>query len=320
MQKSFREAFGLNFDIKELSAPKGLPFYMSNNRIFYEARSSNIIFIIVELLDIDRFGVVALEKQMAKYVEATGLNVAYAFPILSKTQRDALTNRNMPFICMPNQIYLPFLGVILSDQFKKEKIISTERMTPAAQSLFLYFLYTAKGDAVLKKEAADSLELTRTSITRASEQLKAMGLLYEERNGKEVRMTASATGKMYFEQAKQYLINPIYQVITIKGNDEIRKLPLSGESALSNRSMLNSPQRPIVAVSKINSMIKNIVAIDEKWEYQGEVYQLEIWKYNPLLFAVDNMVDPVSMLMCLQDCMDERVQGELEDYMEELKW
>ena len=47
---------------------------------------------------------------------------------------------------------------------------------------------------------------------------------------------------------------------------------------------------------------------------------VEIWKYNPLLFENDEMVDPVSMSLSLQDCMDERVQGELEEYMEGLEW
>lgn len=320
MQKSIKEAFGLSFDIIQTQAPKGLPFYMSNNRKFYELKSDAITFLVVELSDIDKFGVVALEKQLAKYMEITKMNAAYAFSKLNKVQRDALTGRMIPFVCLPSQIYLPFLGIVLANQFKKEKVILTDRMTPAAQSLFLYFLYCVKDKAVLKKDAADALGLTRTSITRASEQLKALGLINEEAHGKEVRMSASEVGRAYFEQARPYLINPVCQVITVAGNEALQDLPLSGESALSNRSMLNSPRLPIVAVAKNDPMVKKFVITDEKWESSTDLYQVELWKYNPGLFIKDHLVDPVSMLLILQNCQDERVQGELEDYLEELEW
>lgn len=320
MKNVLRNSFGLDFKMNQIQPPKGLPFYMTNNRKFYELISDTISFIAVELSYEDKFGVVALEKQLAKYISISGMNIVYWFPMVNKVQRDALVERKIPFICLPNQIYLPFLGIALTNQFKKEKILNVDKMTPAAQSLFLHFLYNVKAGTILKKEAAAALGLTRTSITRASEQLVAMGLISEKAYGKELRMSATAIGREYYELARQHLINPVQRVVTVAGNAALQKFPLSGESALSNRSMLNAPKMPVIAICKADPMLKELSVVDEKWEPDSDLLQVEIWKYNPLLFENDEMVDPVSMSLSLQDCMDERVQGELEEYMEGLEW
>ena len=60
--------------------------------------------------------------------------------------------------------------------------------------------------------------------------------------------------------------------------------------------------------------------MDIKWQGSFDTVMVELWKYNPLLFAKDGLVDPVSMAMSLSDTDDERVQGELERYMEEYEW
>ena len=43
-------------------------------------------------------------------------------------------------------------------------------------------------------------------------------------------------------------------------------------------------------------------------------------QYDPDIFACDGSVDPVSLAESLKDIPDERVQGELEDYLEDFKW
>ena len=109
-------------------------------------------------------------------------------------------------------------------------------------------------------------------------------------------------------------------MVTVAGNAELQMFPLSGESALSNRSMLNAPKMPVIAICKADPVLKELSVVDERWEPDSALLHVEIWKYNPLLFENDEMVDPVSMSLSLQDCMDERVQGELEEYMEGLEW
>ena len=44
------------------------------------------------------------------------------------------------------------------------------------------------------------------------------------------------------------------------------------------------------------------------------------WKYDPKKFARNGMVDPVSLYMTFVDNMDERIEGALEELLEEYKW
>ncbi len=47
---------------------------------------------------------------------------------------------------------------------------------------------------------------------------------------------------------------------------------------------------------------------------------LELWKYDPSPFAINREVDPVSLAMSLCENEDERIQGELEEYLEGYEW
>ena len=57
--------------------------------------------------------------------------------------------------------------------------------------------------------------MTRTSITRASKQLRQMGLIIEEQHGKEICMLPQASGRELFERAKEFLINPVQKRLYI---------------------------------------------------------------------------------------------------------
>lgn len=47
---------------------------------------------------------------------------------------------------------------------------------------------------------------------------------------------------------------------------------------------------------------------------------LQIWRYDPGLFARDGYVDPFSLYLSLRNDTDERVQSALQKMMEDEKW
>ena len=65
---------------------------------------------------------------------------------------------------------------------------------------------------------------------------------------------------------------------------------------------------------------KQFPELDIRWDLEGDAVNLELWKYDPRLFAKNDIVDPVSLAMCFEDNVDERIEGSLEDYLEEYKW
>ena len=320
MVNLIKKTFGIPAVINSCKAPKGLPYYMTNGRHFYPLELAGITSLLIELSESEKFGVIGFEKQLTRYVEAAGMPAAFIFHSLKKVQRDALAERNIPFLCLPDQLYMPFLGIAMSNRFIKEKAVSVQKMTPMAQMLFLYFLYKAGTTPVIKKYAAEDLNITRMSVTRASEQLREMGLLSQEQHGKEQWMKATAAGKEYYEMAKPFLINPVQKAVTTLKSPLLMKLNMAGETALSRHSMLNGPVIPVVAAYKQSELLHGMEIIDEKWQPEKELVRVEFWKYDPEPFAFDGCVDPVSLAESLKDIPDERVQGELEDYLEEFKW
>lgn len=313
-----KATFGINCTIEKTKV-KGLALYMTDGREFYMVNMDGLSFLLVKISGKDRFGAIALEKQLSLFTKVMNCEVAYFFESMTKLQRDSLIARRIPFISGTDQIYLPFLGIVLRNNLRAGNDTPSGKMMPATQCLFLYLLYHNQ-QYVLKKQAAEELGLTRTSITRASEQLKGMELITEEVCGKEIHMKTSLSGYELYQKAKTYLITPVSRRIYVDRADVHGEKMLAGESALSRESMLGAPKYETFAIYKKDDQIKDLNEVDIQWQENKDIVQIEIWKYNPLLFAADGMVDPVSLALSLSDNQDERVQGELESYMEDCKW
>lgn len=320
MNEKYRQLFGIKFGIEPLKI-KGLPLYITSGRSFFRLSYLDIDFILVKLSADEKFGVVALEKQAIQISSKAEKPVAFEFVNISRAQRDSLLDRNIPFISESGQLYLPFLGMMLSDKFiQKKNKIELSKMMPVTQALFLYLIYQGDKKMVMKKDAAEDLGVTRTSITRASEQLVALDLISQDMRGKENYMSIKGRGIEIYERAKPYLINPIQKKITVIKDDKYDSYSLSGESALAKTTMLNAPSIPEYAVYKSDIDISDVSQVDTKWSPESEAVNLELWKYNPVLFARNGIVDPISLALCFEDNADERIESSIEEYLEGYKW
>lgn len=208
----------------------------------------------------------------------------------------------------------------MRNNLKPSHEVAADKMMPATQCLFLYLLYNNQNAYVLKKQAAEALGLTKSSITRASEQLKAMKLITEEQVGKEIRMKTVASGFALFQVARPYLVTPVQRIVYTERASVCGEMCLAGESALSKVSMLGEPKYNTLAIYKGDDLVRDFVELDIKWQEDTDAVQIELWKYKPELFAKDGIVDPVSLALSLSDNADERVQGELKDFLEGYTW
>lgn len=319
MNRDYMKLFGLEFRREHMETPD-LPLYLTAGRVFCKLSYGSSSFILVAIPENERFGVVAFEKQVRQISAKFNLPVALGFGDISRTQRNSLMERNIPFISEPGQLYLPFLGIALTDRFPHSPKIKAEKMMPVTQALFLYMLYHSKGRPMMKKDAADAIGATRTSITRASEQLAAMHLISQEIKGKECYMNLQGAGLEAFEKAKPYLISPVQRVITVAGDPEIGNRPFSGESALAKHTMLNDPVIPVYAVKKSGISPEEVTEVDIRWEPGINAVRLELWKYDPCLFMQNGTVDPVSLAMSFENNADERIEGAIEELLEGYQW
>lgn len=319
IEKALFDAFGFNFKEESIKPMKGLPVYLSSGRNFSVVKTKDIFFIIVSMQIEERFGALSLQKQLQQYMAKSNMNVAFAFDTINKRQRDALVARGIPFIALPDQIFLPFLGISLSNKFKNTSALSSKKMMPATQSLFLYLLYYPNEYGLNKKTAAEKLGLTKTSITRASSQLLSMNLITEEKIGKEAFMLPVNKGLDLYEMATPFLINPVSKRMYIRDDTILKSAVVSGESALSDVTMLNLPNVRTFAIYKELTKECTLINVDPQWDDYDYV-QLELWKYDPRLFAKENIADPISLALSFESAEDERIAASIEEYLEEYKW
>ena len=181
-----------------------------------------------------------------------------------------------------------------------------EEILPSAQMLLLHFIYGGAQE-LSTSQAAKDLELTPTSISRASRQLEEMGLLHIRKVGVQRIMQSEDSPKTLFQKAGDKLLNPIKRTVYIPKELVGTELLESGYSALAEYSMLNAPNvrcwKDVMSNSLQNSQVQ--VAV-------------EMWRYNPRKLSTRNAVDELSLALALREDADERVEEAVEEMLNEL--
>lgn len=316
MEKQLGEILGCNVQIAKIDKLTSLPIFMSIRKIDI-IKIANQSFALVDISEESTLTVSAMKKQCQKYEEELQMPVAYKLEIDSIAMRNVLIKNGICFISLPGNIYLPFLGVVLQDVHKK-KSIKIDKMMPATQMLFLELLYQDSDAGYMKSEAARRLNLTKTSITRATAQLKSMGLIMQRKWGTEINIVRNYPRREYFEKARSYLINPVQRIIEVKKEENIFNLFVAGETALSSHSSLNPPEISEFAMYKGSDVVEQLQLTDSRYEEKESCMRVQLWKYNPAYFAKDGKVDMISLACSLADMDDERIEMSIEEMLEEL--
>ncbi len=79
-----------------------------------------------------------------------------------------------------------------------------EEILPSAQLLFLYFIYNSAKN-LTTSQAAKDLDLTPTSLSRASKQLEEMQLLQTKKVGVQKILYSSETPEALFQNSKKQI-------------------------------------------------------------------------------------------------------------------
>lgn len=254
----------------------------------------------------------ALKKHVLRIQNDEKLPVVIILNELTYRQKEYLIREKIPFIVQNKQIYLPFMAIYLQE--KCDMPIKTDKVLPSAQLLFLYFLYGGANE-ILTSKAARDLCLTPTSISRASRQLEELGLLNVRKEGVSKYLFSNNTPKELFQNTKDKLMNPIKRTIYISKDFVDKKFLKSGYTALANYSMLGEPNIEYYASDSISYYEDNSTDILYNSEKQ---VALELWRYDPRRLSNDNNVDILSLALALKNDNDERVNGEIEEMLNNL--
>ena len=316
MKKQLEQYFGCEVKIREYKNKLSLPIFMTMRDIAM-VEIYGVNFAIVDVMKEAELSVAAMKKQKEKYEEALQCPVAYQVALNSVSMRNALVKNGVPFVDLPGNVFLPFMGIVLQDVYRKQ-LVKADKMMPATQMVFLELLYMNDEESALKSEVANKLNLTKTSITRATAQLEEMGLIEQIKSGTEISVKRNCSRKEYYENAKAYLINPVQKVITIMRYEATFESFEAGESALSQVSELNPPRIEERAIYKGEEVIDQLEIADARYEDWDECLNVQLWKYNPSYFAREGRVDPVSLACTFKGNEDERIEMCIEELLEEL--
>ena len=254
-----------------------------------------------------------LKKQIARIQKNENLPVVLVLNELSFRQKEYLIREKIPFIVEGRQIYLPFMALYLQERCNAEKK-PREEILPSAQMLLLHFIYGGAQE-LSTSQAAKDLELTPTSISRASRQLEEMGLLHIRKAGVQRILYSEDSPKMLFQKTGDTLLNPVKRTVYIPKELVGTELLESGYSALAEYSMLNTPNVRCYAAERI-SQWKDVMTNS----LQNSLVQVavEMWRYNPRKLSTRNIVDELSLALALREDADERVEEAVEEMLNEL--
>ena len=254
-----------------------------------------------------------LKKQIARIQKNENLPVVLVLNELSFRQKEYLIREKIPFIVEGRQIYLPFMALYLQERCNAEKK-PREEILPSAQMLLLHFIYGGAQE-LSTSQAAKDLELTPTSISRASRQLEEMGLLHIRKAGVQRILYSEDSPKMLLQKTGDTLLNPVKRTVYIPKELVGTDLLESGYSALAEYSMLNAPNVRCYAAERI-SQWKDVMT-NSLQNSQVQV-AVEMWRYNPRKLSMRNAVDELSLALALREDADERVEEAVEEMLNEL--
>jgi len=131
---------------------------------------------------------------------------------------------------------------------------------------------------------------------------------------KEKTLKMVGNGKELWEKAMPLMLSPVERILYT--DEQLEEKPIAGESALESYTMLSTPEVPCKAVSKVWVAEHPKAMLNKNY---GEC-RVEVWRYDPMLLAKGNVVDPLSLYLSLQSNEDERVRIELRNLINNVKW
>lgn len=318
LEKQINIIFGLDLEIEPYDKKTGLPRYLTSGRRIFIAKSFDVNFYIVKIHEPKDSRV--LSKEIGEYESALGGNVAFWFESLNKNYRNSYVKHHIPFVMIPTQIFLPFLGILFTKKFTNTNGVARTKLSYNAQMLLIKLLYLPR-IKYSKADIAQRLQLNPVYVTRATKELLDMGLISEYKEGRSVFVERENSSEELFDSAKQLFVSPISKVIYVKKNKRLQEYPIASDYALSEISMINPSDVPVYACWKKDALVNEVKIIDEpSWNDSDDMVKLELWDYDPKKLSDGKTVDIVSLYCSLMNNNDPRIQGEMEDILEDFEW
>lgn len=282
---------------------------------FYKVTMSYTDWIIVKLKE--EVGLVLLRKDI-KYIEKEiGLNCALWFDKTTYYIKEKLLDEGVPFIIKDKQVYLPFLGFLLTNE-KEKNIKPVHMISYITQKMLLIAMYE-KWQEVTVTRAAARLGITKMSASRAFDELEYLNINILGMKGKSRIINITDNIKVLWNEIKGTLRNPV--ITRYELHDDLKLEKIGGISALCEYSLLSDNKYPTYAITKKD--IKKIGLRDKRQVRPGEEIGCIVLELGYFIdFKSKGIEDPLSVSLSLSksELQDERVLKSVKEMLEEYVW
>ncbi len=261
-----------------------------------------------------------VRKHLVQVQEMSGYEVVYLKDSVSAYNRKRLIEHKVPFIIPGNQMYLPMLGIDLREHFRKQRE-ETTKFSPSTQAVVLYAIYHKEQKMFTPKEMAKHLGYSAMTMTRAFDELEQAGIGEHTVKGRERCLHFHDKGKVLWDSVMQFMKTPVLKRVYVHLPRDKEPGVYAGLDALARYTMLANPKNHVYACSgtkwKNYRLQDNITKVPMP---EPDSIQIEVWSYDPWLFADNMTADRLSLFLSLRDTSDERVESALNEMMEGMRW
>ena len=249
--------------------------------------------------------------------------VVYSAERLAARFRARLIEGGVAFAVPGNQLFVPELATDLREHFRGPKPQRPDRLSPSGQLvLFFHLLEGEQARQWTPTELTEPLRYSIMTMSRAFDELAAVGLAQIERRGRKKLLSFRAEGRLLIDSAKTLLIRPARRLDHIRWLKEPPGLPLAGEHALARLSDLSPPSAPpvyAVTPEQMRDFLADGWAVPREADYDSDA-TLATWRYDPRVLARNGLVDPLSLFAQFWDDPDERMSMAVDRLLERWTW
>ncbi|MBI1256537.1 MAG: hypothetical protein GC204_03615 [Chloroflexi bacterium] len=321
LQDYVRETLHTPLHLGEWGDAGALPIFLTRRYRFWQGAILERACLFMALMPETEATPAEIAKHVALVEPQFDGIVVFAAEGLTAAARGRLIAQGVPFVVPNNQLYIPMLALDLRDHFRLPVRPPGERLTPAAQLVFFYYILHRDAATMTPTMLAEPLEFAAMSIGRAFDQLAAFNLATVERRGREKLLHYHADPRTLFEASRTLLQTPVRGLHGVKFTKTRPDMVRAGETALADRTNLAHPDRPTYAILATGWQayfelhgIKDTNEIDEADAF------IETWRYDPRVLSEGSVVDPLSLHAQFWNHADERVVEAATQVLETVAW
>lgn len=309
MESYLKYTLGLHVSIRTWNDSNTLPDELKREKEYSLLEICGVTCLVITVREVE-FQLSVFERESEELHKYCKYPFVLCFDRITSYQRKCLIESGQSFVVPDNQLYMPFLGIALQEHFKAQPVAGTQ-MTAMAQYIFLFFLYDKTNQYYSKMQISQNLGISLMNVSRGVQELEELGLVETRKKGRSSMVCACYAPKALYDKARPYLRDPVQKRLYVKAQDWLDELPKAGTEAAGILGAACGMGRfPVRAIEKRIYLERaaDITVIDPAWDTQTACIELEVWRYDPLKFAHNSIVDSFSLALSFKGESDKAVK------------